>query len=180
MGALLRTLPDVNLKHYSSQFDGTSRLSMRANRMRIGGYNCGFPSRDARMNCAVGTNRPTCPCQSDHDGEARAGQDSAIEHRGMVAGRSARAVLATERKSIGAGRGLRLNAAYVIKTDFPENAALKESVHNRFKGVPEVEQAFRRYKSAVRCLPELLTHPDLSVNDVACLRRQRCLGKAKN
>jgi len=42
----------------------------------------------------------------------------------------------------------RLDGCYVIKTDLPETAASKELVHDRYKDLAEVEQAFRTCKTA--------------------------------
>ena len=42
----------------------------------------------------------------------------------------------------------RLDGRYVIKTDLPENAASKQVVHDRYKDLAEVEQAFRTCKTA--------------------------------
>ena len=42
----------------------------------------------------------------------------------------------------------RLDGCYVIKTDLPESAASKQIVHDRYKDLAEVEQAFRTRKTA--------------------------------
>src|SRR5208337_4812066 len=42
----------------------------------------------------------------------------------------------------------RLDGCYVIKTDLPESAASKQLVHERYKDLAEVEQAFRTCKTA--------------------------------
>ena len=42
----------------------------------------------------------------------------------------------------------RLDGCYVIKTDLPESAASKQVVHDRYKDLTEVEQAFRTCKTA--------------------------------
>ena len=42
----------------------------------------------------------------------------------------------------------RLDGCYVIKTDLPESAASKQLVHDRYKDLAEVEQAFRTCKTA--------------------------------
>jgi len=42
----------------------------------------------------------------------------------------------------------RLDGCYVIKTDLPETAASKQVVHDRYKDLAEVEQAFRTCKTA--------------------------------
>jgi hypothetical protein len=42
----------------------------------------------------------------------------------------------------------RLDGCYVIKTDLPESAASKQVVHDRYKDLAEVEQAFRTCKMA--------------------------------
>jgi Transposase DDE domain len=42
----------------------------------------------------------------------------------------------------------RLDGCYVIKTDLPESAASKQQVHDRYKDLAEVEQAFRICKTA--------------------------------
>jgi hypothetical protein len=42
----------------------------------------------------------------------------------------------------------RLDGCYVIKTDLPENAASKQVIHDRYKDLAEVEQAFRTCKTA--------------------------------
>jgi len=42
----------------------------------------------------------------------------------------------------------RLDGCYVIKTDLPESAASKQVVHERYKDLAEVEQAFRTCKTA--------------------------------
>src|SRR5487761_8225 len=42
----------------------------------------------------------------------------------------------------------RLDGCYVIKTDLPESAASKQVVHDRYKDLAEVEQAFRTCKTA--------------------------------
>lgn len=41
----------------------------------------------------------------------------------------------------------RLDGCYVIKTDLPESAASKQTVHDRYKDLAEVEQAFRTCKT---------------------------------
>jgi len=41
----------------------------------------------------------------------------------------------------------RLDGCYVIKTDLPENAASKQVIHDRYKDLTEVEQAFRTCKT---------------------------------
>jgi hypothetical protein len=41
----------------------------------------------------------------------------------------------------------RLDGCYVIKTDLPESAASKQQVHDRYKDLAEVEQAFRTCKT---------------------------------
>jgi hypothetical protein len=42
----------------------------------------------------------------------------------------------------------RLDGCYVIKTDLPESAASKQVIHDRYKDLAEVEQAFRTCKTA--------------------------------
>lgn len=42
----------------------------------------------------------------------------------------------------------RLDGCYVIKTDLPASAASKQTVHDRYKDLAEVEQAFRTCKTA--------------------------------
>jgi Transposase DDE domain len=42
----------------------------------------------------------------------------------------------------------RLDGCYVIKTDLPKNAASKQIIHDRYKNLTEVEQAFRTCKTA--------------------------------
>ena len=42
----------------------------------------------------------------------------------------------------------RLDGCYVIKTDLPESTASKQVVHDRYKDLAEVEQAFRTCKTA--------------------------------
>jgi transposase len=42
----------------------------------------------------------------------------------------------------------RLDGCYVIKTDLPESAASKQVVHDRYKDLTQVEQAFRTCKTA--------------------------------
>jgi hypothetical protein len=42
----------------------------------------------------------------------------------------------------------RLDGCYVIKTDLPESAASKQVIHDRYKDLEEVEQAFRTCKTA--------------------------------
>jgi len=42
----------------------------------------------------------------------------------------------------------RLDGCYVLKTDLPESAAAKQVVHDRYKDLAEVEQAFRNCKTA--------------------------------
>jgi hypothetical protein len=42
----------------------------------------------------------------------------------------------------------RLDGCYVLKTDLPESAASKQVVHDRYKDLAEVEQAFRNCKTA--------------------------------
>jgi hypothetical protein len=42
----------------------------------------------------------------------------------------------------------RLDGCYVIKTDLPQSAASKQVVHDRYKDLAEVEQAFRTCKTA--------------------------------
>jgi hypothetical protein len=42
----------------------------------------------------------------------------------------------------------RLDGCYVIKTDLPESAASKQVIHDRYKDLTEVEQAFRTCKTA--------------------------------
>jgi len=42
----------------------------------------------------------------------------------------------------------RLDGCYVIKTDLPESAASKQVVHDRYKDLAQVEQAFRTCKTA--------------------------------
>jgi len=42
----------------------------------------------------------------------------------------------------------RLDGCYVIKTDLPQSAASKQVVHERYKDLAEVEQAFRTCKTA--------------------------------
>jgi len=42
----------------------------------------------------------------------------------------------------------KLDGCYVIKTDLPESAASKQVVHDRYKDLAEVEQAFRTCKTA--------------------------------
>jgi hypothetical protein len=42
----------------------------------------------------------------------------------------------------------RLDGCYVITTDLPESAASKQAVHNRYKDLAAVEQAFRTCKTA--------------------------------
>src|SRR6266851_623875 len=42
----------------------------------------------------------------------------------------------------------RLDGCYVLKTDLPESAASKQVVHDRYKDLAEVEQAFRSCKTA--------------------------------
>jgi len=42
----------------------------------------------------------------------------------------------------------RLDGCYVIKTDLPESAASKQVVHDRYKELSVVEQAFRTWKTA--------------------------------
>jgi hypothetical protein len=41
----------------------------------------------------------------------------------------------------------RLDGCYVIKTDLPESAASKQAVHDRYKDLTQVEQAFRTCKT---------------------------------
>jgi hypothetical protein len=41
----------------------------------------------------------------------------------------------------------RLDGCYVLKTDLPESAAAKQVVHDRYKDLAEVEQAFRNCKT---------------------------------
>lgn len=41
-----------------------------------------------------------------------------------------------------------LDGCYVLKTDLPESAAAKQVVHDRYKDLAEVEQAFRHCKTA--------------------------------
>ena len=41
-----------------------------------------------------------------------------------------------------------LDGCYVLKTDLPQNAATKKVIHDRYKDLAEVEQAFRTYKTA--------------------------------
>ena len=41
----------------------------------------------------------------------------------------------------------RLDGCYVIKTDLPESAASKQAVHDRYKDLAQVEQAFRNCKT---------------------------------
>jgi transposase len=41
----------------------------------------------------------------------------------------------------------RLDGCYVIKTDLPESAASKQTVHDRYKDLAQVEQAFRTCKT---------------------------------
>lgn len=42
----------------------------------------------------------------------------------------------------------RLDGCYVLKTDLPESAATKQVIHDRYKDLAEVEQAFRNCKTA--------------------------------
>lgn len=42
----------------------------------------------------------------------------------------------------------RLDGCYVLKTDLPQNAATKQVIHDRYKDLAEVEQAFRNCKTA--------------------------------
>jgi len=42
----------------------------------------------------------------------------------------------------------RLDGCYVIKTDLPQSAASKQVIHDRYKDLAEVEQAFRTCKTA--------------------------------
>jgi len=42
----------------------------------------------------------------------------------------------------------RLDGCYVLKTDLPPNAATKKVIHDRYKDLAEVEQAFRNCKTA--------------------------------
>jgi len=42
----------------------------------------------------------------------------------------------------------RLDGCYVIKTDLPESAASKQGIHDRYKDLTQVEQAFRTCKTA--------------------------------
>ena len=42
----------------------------------------------------------------------------------------------------------RLDGCYAIKTDLPEKAATKQVIHDRYKDLAEVEQAFRNCKTA--------------------------------
>lgn len=42
----------------------------------------------------------------------------------------------------------RLDGCYVIKTDVPQNIAIKEIIHDRYKDLSEVESAFRTCKTA--------------------------------
>jgi len=42
----------------------------------------------------------------------------------------------------------RLDGCYVIKTDLPESAASKQVIHDRYKDLTQVEQAFRTCKTA--------------------------------
>jgi len=42
----------------------------------------------------------------------------------------------------------RLDGCYVLKTDLPESAAAKQVIHDRYKDLAEVEQAFRNCKTA--------------------------------
>jgi len=42
----------------------------------------------------------------------------------------------------------RLDGCYVLKTDLPESAAPKQVIHDRYKDLAEVEQAFRNCKTA--------------------------------
>jgi hypothetical protein len=42
----------------------------------------------------------------------------------------------------------RLDGCYVLKTDLPQSAATKEVIHDRYKDLAEVEQAFRNCKTA--------------------------------
>jgi hypothetical protein len=42
----------------------------------------------------------------------------------------------------------RLDGCYVIKTDLPKSAASKQIIHDRYKNLAEVEQAFRTCKTA--------------------------------
>ena len=42
----------------------------------------------------------------------------------------------------------RLDGCYVIKTDLPQSAASKQVVHDRYKDLAQVEQAFRTCKTA--------------------------------
>lgn len=47
----------------------------------------------------------------------------------------------------------RLDGCYVIKTDLPKEAADKETIHSRYKGLSEVEWAFRMEKSELDVRP---------------------------
>lgn len=47
----------------------------------------------------------------------------------------------------------RLDGCYVIKTDLPKEAADKEMIHSRYKGLSEVEWAFRMEKSELDVRP---------------------------
>jgi len=49
-----------------------------------------------------------------------------------------------------AGGGARLDGCYVIKTDLPASAASTQTVHDRYKELSLVEQAFRTCKTALR------------------------------
>jgi hypothetical protein len=42
----------------------------------------------------------------------------------------------------------RLDGCYVLKTDLPQSAATKKVIHDRYKDLAEVEQAFRQCKTA--------------------------------
>ena len=44
-------------------------------------------------------------------------------------------------------RGCPLDGCYVIKTDLPASAASKQEVHDRYKDLTQVEQAFRTCKT---------------------------------
>ena len=44
-------------------------------------------------------------------------------------------------------RAEKLDGCYVLKTDLPREVASKETIHDRYKGLSEVEWAFRTQKT---------------------------------
>ena len=81
--------------------------------------------------------------------KSAAGQDRATENRGLAARcrrKGAPCKLTVNQPAL--EEASRLDGCYVIKTDLPASAASKQVVHDRYKELTLVEQAFRTCKTA--------------------------------